>query len=50
MEGVNDDILTWPFKGEITVQLLNYSENRWRKIISFNDNYENDDNIYKDFL
>ena len=46
MEGVNDDILTWPFNGEITVQLLNWSENRQhqRKIISFNDN---DDNKYR---
>ena len=39
MRGENDDHLKWPFRGEITVQLLNQTrdEKHWKETINFND-------------
>ena len=39
MKGDNDDILEWPFRGNITVELLNWIEDKehFEKVISFND-------------
>ena len=37
MEGSYDDMLDWPFKGDVTVELLNQLEDNNHKI-SFNEN------------
>ena len=39
MKGENDDSLRWPFKGDITIRLLNWKENKQHveKIIYFNE-------------
>ena len=39
MKGENDDILTWPFKCDITIRLLNWKEDKGHveKILDFND-------------
>ena len=39
MKGENDDILTWPFKCDITIRLLNWREDKGHveKILDFND-------------
>ena len=39
MKSENDDILTWPFKCDITIRLLNWRENKGHveKTIHFND-------------
>ena len=43
MRGENDDLLKWPFRGDITIQLLNQrkDEEHWKKSISF-DNEDGD--------
>ena len=40
MPGEHDDILDWPFQGEVTVELLNQLEdkNHCKQVICFNDN------------
>ena len=40
MKGENDTQLTWPFKGDISIQMLNWREDNQHKekIIPFNDN------------
>ena len=40
MKGENDDILTWPFKCDTTIRLLNWREDKGHveKTIDFNDN------------
>ena len=39
VKGENDDILTWPFKCDITIRLLNWREDKGHveKTVSFND-------------
>ena len=39
MKGENDDILTWPFKCDITIRLLNWRQDKGHveKTVSFND-------------
>ena len=40
MKGENDQYLQWPFKGDISIQMLNWREDNQHEeaIISFNDN------------
>ena len=39
MKGENDDVLTWPFKCDITIRLLNWREDKGHEegIVDFND-------------
>ena len=40
MKGINDKTLKWPFTGDISISLLNWTENKGHvtEILSFNDN------------
>ena len=40
IKGENDDKLTWPFKGDLTIQLLNWrmDKGHFEKVLSFNEN------------
>ena len=40
MKGENDAMLQWPFKGDVTIQLLNWREDKGHveKTVHFNDN------------
>ena len=40
VKGENDDKLNWPFKGDLTIQLLNWrmDEGHFERVLSFNEN------------
>ena len=44
MAGEYDDILEWPFQGEVTIELLNQLEdkNHWKRTVSFNESTEDE--------
>ena len=37
MRGEYDSRLVWPFKGDITIQLVNHNDDHLEEIVSFND-------------